>query len=59
MSRFDLHNVSFSCADRVLALGGVSLTVGEGERLALAADARGPHAPDREALAADAAGVDL
>ena len=35
MSLFDLHNVSFSYADGVPALSGVSLTVAEGERLAL------------------------
>ena len=35
MPLFDLHNVSFSYADGVPALSGVSLTVAEGERLAL------------------------
>ena len=35
MSLFDLHNVSFSYADGVPALKDVSLSVAEGERLAL------------------------
>ena len=35
MSLFDLHNVSFSYADGVPALRDLSLTVAEGERLAL------------------------
>ncbi len=35
MPVFDLHNVSFHYPDGVVALSGVSLTVAEGERLAL------------------------
>jgi hypothetical protein len=34
VSLFDFHNVSFSCADGVPALGDVSLRAAEGERLA-------------------------